>query len=116
MSAWTEKRDAFWNTVEDWVSSLEGRIEGLFSAGAAAIAKSVKEQEPKIEGDVTGFLKKAASDSVVQAENSDVSSQAKMTLALQAFWGILKTVGLTLAENESRLLLEGALMALKAAV
>jgi hypothetical protein len=116
MSAWTDKRDAFWATVEGWITTLEGKLEGLFTAGAAAIAKSIEEQKPKIEGDVKDFIKKAADDSVKAAEGTDAKGQGKMEIALTTFWGILETVGLQLAENEARLILEGAVAALKLAI
>lgn len=115
MSKWTDQRDAFWAKVKGLWTNLTSRLEVLFTASATAIAQAVNEQAPKIEGDVKDFLDKAAHDAVTAAENDTTGAQGqdKMTIALETFWGILKTVGLSLAETESRSLLENALIALK---
>lgn len=121
MSKWTDERDAFWAKVKGLWTSLSGRLEVLFNASATAVATAVEAQEPQIKGDVTDFLDKAAHDAVTAAEKAGqddptLKGQAKMAVALDEFWSILKTVGLTLGETLARSLLQNALIALKLAL
>lgn len=114
MSAWTDKRDTFWATIDGWFKSLEGRIESLLSNGATAIATAVTANAATFEGDIVAFLEQAAKDAVTAAESAPGDGQAKMLVALASFGAALATKGLALAENEARILLENALAGFKA--
>lgn len=114
MSAWTDKRDAFWNSVSNFFESLEYRIEGLFSAGAHAVAIAIKNNAATFQGDIVAFLKQAAMDAVAAAASTPGTGEAKMLAAIASFTAELATKGLALAENEARLILENAYAEFKA--
>ena len=64
---------------------------------------------------IEGFVEQAAMDAVSAAEAAGGTGTGKMTAALASLASSLRTKGITLAENELRLLIENELLAFKAA-
>jgi len=96
-------------------TSVKAKLVSFLTKGASAVATSIAKQLPQAEADIEGFVEQAAMDAVSAAEAAGGSGTAKMAAALASLASSLTTKGITLAENELRLLIENALLAFKAA-